>query len=237
MVDFSLVMSTHKQKQSLIDFLSGFISEKRFELLRYVLNHRTRYIAVVLEDIFQSQNASAVLRSCDCFGVQDIHIIETSNVFNVNPKVVMGATKWLNLHKYSGYENNSLEAIKRLKQQGYRIVATSPHTYVSNLNNFDITRGKFALFFGTELTGLSSHVLDNADDYLLIPTYGFSESLNISVSAAICLQTLTERLRSSEIDISLTQDEYLNLLHDWLRKSIKSWRSIEKRYYADISSK
>lgn len=223
-------MCTHLQKQNLIDYLSGFISEKRFELLRYVLDHRTRYITVVLEDIFQSQNASAVLRSCDCFGVQDIHIIENSNAFSVNPKVVMGASKWLNLQKYHGFESNSLEAIRRLKQQGYRIVATSPHTYVSNLNNFDISRGKFALFFGTELTGLSNHVLDNADDYLLIPTYGFSESLNISVSAAICLQTLTERLRSSKIDISLSQDEYFNLLHEWLRKSIKSWRAIEKRY-------
>lgn len=223
-------MCTHLQKQNLIDYLSGFISEKRFELLRYVLDHRTRYITVVLEDIFQSQNASAVLRSCDCFGVQDIHIIENSNAFSVNPKVVMGASKWLSLQKYHGYENNSLEAIRRLKQQGYRIVATSPHTYVSNLNNFDISRGKFALFFGTELTGLSSQVLENADDYLLIPTYGFSESLNISVSAAICLQTLTERLRNANVDISLPQDEYLNLLHDWLRKSIKSWRSIEKRY-------
>lgn len=223
-------MDSSAQHNSIVHHLSEFVLEKRYELLRYVLNHRTRYLTVVLENIFQPQNASAVLRSCDCFGVQDIHIIENTNAFNINPKVVMGATKWLNLYKYNRSENNTLSTINHLKAQGYRIVATSPHTYVKNLYDFDITKGKFALFFGTELTGLSNDVLENADEYLLIPTYGFSESLNISVSAAICIQVLTERLRNSEVDITLSQEEHQELLHNWLRKTVKSWRSIEKRF-------
>lgn len=219
--------------KGLIEYLSNFVSEKRLELIRYVLSYRTRYITVVLEDIFQSQNASAVLRSCECFGVQDVHIIENHNKFSLNPKVVMGSTKWLNIHKYNKLnENNTLTAISSLKNSGYRIVATSPHTYQTDLKSFDITRGKFALFFGTELTGLSKEVIDNADEYLLIPTFGFTESLNISVSAAICIQTLISMIHNSIIDYKLSNAESDEILIHWLRQSIKSWRSIEKRYYA-----
>jgi tRNA (guanosine-2'-O-)-methyltransferase len=226
---------SYSQKIALIDYFSNFTSERRMELLRYVLDHRTRYITVVLEDIFQSQNASAVLRSCDCFGVQDVHVIENYNKFNVNPKVVMGASKWLTLNKYNNCGDNTLVAINALKQQGYRIVATSPHTYVTSLQDFDVDRGKFAILFGTELTGLSEVALDNADEFLMIPTYGFSESLNISVSAALCLQNLTERLRISTTDYKLAQEEYADVLLEWLRKSIKSWRSIEKRFLSSIT--
>ncbi|MDY0254658.1 MAG: RNA methyltransferase [Tenuifilaceae bacterium] len=219
-----------EQKYALISHFCNFISEKRLELLKHVLDHRTRYATVVLEDIFQSQNASAVLRSCDCFGVQDVHIIENTNRFNVNPKVVMGASKWLTVSKYNRHDHNTLTAIKALRQNGYRIVATSPHTYVTTLQDFDVEKGKFALLFGTELTGLSQVALDNADEYLMIPTYGFSESLNISVSAALCLQNLTDRLRSSPVSYKLAEEERANLFLEWLRKSIKSSRAIEKRF-------
>jgi len=223
--------STPPIDSELINYLSGFVSEKRLELIHHALSYRTRYITVVLEDIFQSQNASAVLRTCDCFGIQDIHIIENENKFNHNPKVVLGATKWLNIHKYNKKDNNNtLKAISDLKSSGYRIVATSPHTYQTTLNEFDLEKGKFALFFGTELTGLSKDVIDNADDYLLIPTFGFTESLNISVSAAICVQVLTSKLHVSKIDYQLPKNDSDEVLLHWLRQSIKSWRSIEKRF-------
>lgn len=219
--------------KGLIDYLSGFVTEKRLELIHHVLSNRTRYLTVVLEDIFQSQNASAVLRTCDCFGVQDVHIIENQNKFSLNPKVVMGSTKWLNINKYNKPENNNtLSSITELKKSGYRIVATSPHTYQTTLNEFDIAKGKFALFFGTELTGLSKEMIDNADEYLLIPTFGFTESLNISVSAAICLHNLTNRLHNSSVNYHLSDNESDEILIHWLRQSIKSWRSIEKRYHS-----
>ena len=121
--------SSIQEFEELIEYLSGFMLEKRLEMLKFVLSHRTRYLTVVLEDIFQPQNASAVLRSCDCFGIQDVHIIENYNKFNINPDVVMGATKWLNIYKYHVKIDNSIKTITKLKEQGYRIVATSPHTY------------------------------------------------------------------------------------------------------------
>lgn len=227
-------MEPHRIKD-LIELHSKFISDNRKRQLKKVLAQRTRYVTVVLEDLFQSHNASAVLRSCDCFGVQDVHIIENTNEFSVSPQIALGAAKWLNLHKYNNHQNNTLEAISALKKNGYRIVATSPHTNETSLNTFNINKGKFALFFGTELTGLSEQVMDNADEFLLIPMHGFTESLNISVSAAICLYTLSQRLYESETDYKLDQHEADIIMLDWLRKTVKSWQSIENRFFNEIN--
>lgn len=217
-------------REELINHLSGFILEKRLKLLQHVLSSRTRYLTVALENIYQSQNASAVLRSCDCFGIQDVHVIENSNEFSVNPRVVLGSTKWLKIHRYNEHKNNTLHAISSLRSKGYRIVATSPNTHQTTLNDFDIAKGKFALFFGTELTGLSHDAINNADEHLLIPMHGFTESLNLSVSAAICMHTLTNKLRNSDVRYKLDSDEAQLIMHEWLRLSIRSWRSIEKRF-------
>ncbi|MFP4023410.1 MAG: TrmH family RNA methyltransferase [Thiohalospira sp.] len=205
----------------LIKYLEQFITQKRLDLFHQVLNERTRYIAVVLEDIYQSQNASAVLRTADCFGIQDVHIIENKNKYQINPDVALGASKWLNLIKYNQQEYNTLEAIGQLKKKGYRIVATTPHTNDISLENFDLTKGKVALFFGTELNGLTVKMIDNADEYLRIPMVGFTESFNISVSAAIILHHLSSLLRKSTIDWQLTDNEKQELLLEWLKNTIK----------------
>jgi tRNA (guanosine-2'-O-)-methyltransferase len=205
----------------LINYLEQFITQKRLNLFHQILNQRTRYITVVLEDIYQSQNASAVLRTADCFGIQDIHIIENKNAYQINPDVALGSYKWLNLVKYNNQKHNTLEAISDLKKQGYRIVATTPHTKDVNLEDFDVTRGKAALFFGTELNGLSDIMIDNADEYIKIPMVGFTESFNISVSVAIILHHLTSSLRKSEVDWQLSDNEKEKILLEWLKKTIK----------------
>jgi tRNA (guanosine-2'-O-)-methyltransferase len=205
----------------LIKYLEQFITTERLELFHKLLNQRTRYITVVLEDIYQSQNASAVLRTADCFGIQDVHIIENKNKYQINPDVALGASKWLNLVKYNQQKNNTLEAISHLRQKGYRIVATTPHTQDVSLEDFDLTQGKTALFFGTELKGLSNEMIDHADEFLKIPMFGFTESFNISVSAAIILHHLTTSLRKSEINWQLSDHEKEEILLTWLKKTIK----------------
>jgi len=204
-----------------IEYLSKFITEERLSLFKKVVKNRTRYITVVLEDIFQPHNASAVLRSCDCFGVQDIHIIENENKYTVNPDVALGSSKWLNLYKYNKSVNNTLNTINYLKQKGYRIIATTPHTDDVSIEDFDVTEGKFALMFGSELPGLSKTALDNADEFLKIPMFGFTESFNISVSAAIALHHLTLKLRQSGIDFKISKKEQDELILNWLKRSIK----------------
>jgi tRNA (guanosine-2'-O-)-methyltransferase len=219
--------------KELINYLSEYITPERKELFEKVLSSRTRYLTVVLEDIYQPQNASAVLRSCDCFGIQDVHIIENQNQFKVNPNVTLGSTKWLNLHHYRKKEQNTLDCINHLRNQGYRIVATSPHTNDTDLENFDLGKGKTALIFGTELTGISEIVENNADEFLKIPMFGFTESFNISVSAAITLHHLNLRLRQSDINYLLKDDEKNDIHLAWLRKTIKSAALIEKKFHED----
>ena len=206
----------------LIKFLKQFVADNRLEVFDKVLENRTRYITVAVEDIYQSQNASAVLRTSDCFGLQDIHIIENKNKYEVNPDVALGSSKWLNLIRYNKTENNTLQSIKKLKENGYRIVATSPHKEDVDLENFDLRKGKVALFFGNEVMGLSELMLENADEYLKIPMYGFTESFNISVSAAIIFHNLTSKLRNSDINWQLTDFEKEELKLSWLKKTIKS---------------
>ncbi|MEI7982949.1 MAG: RNA methyltransferase, partial [Bacteroidota bacterium] len=181
--------------------------------------------------------ASAVLRSCDCFGIQDVHIIENRNKYEVNPDVALGASKWLNLFRYSGFENNTVMCLKSLKQKGYRLVATSPHLNDFTPETLPLEK-KTALLFGTELAGLTPAALDLADDFIKIPMVGFTESLNISVSAAIFLQTLTHRLRLSNVPWQLNKTEQDEIMLAWLRQSVnKSEVIIRELLKKEIKSK
>jgi tRNA (guanosine-2'-O-)-methyltransferase len=217
-------------KQQLLDYFSEYLTERRKELFQKVIRYRTRHITVVLEDIYQPHNASAVLRSCDLTGVQDVHIIENRNTYEVNPDVAMGSFKWLNLYKYNEQENNTLSAYEKLRKEGYRIIATTPHKNDKTLDDIPLD-GKMAIVYGTELTGLSDLAIENADEYLRIPMYGFTESYNISVSVALTLFTLTEKLRKSNIPWQLTEEEKLDILLEWSRRSIKRADVFEKEFF------
>ncbi|KKN98326.1 hypothetical protein LCGC14_0148600 [marine sediment metagenome] len=212
----------------LLAYLEEIISEKRKERFTEILNERTDYITVAVEDVFQMHNTSAVVRSCESFGVQTAHLIEGKYGQRLDEEIAMGAQKWVDIKRYK----DSKAVIDTLRGQGYKIVATSPHANSSLLQDFEID-SKTALFFGTENKGLSDYVLENADAYLKIPMVGFTESLNISVSAAIILQHLTSKLKASDIDWRLTEEERLERRLDWTKKSIKSINDILARYNSD----
>ncbi len=215
-------------EEGLIQYLAQFITKRRMQLINKVVAVRTRYLTVVLEDIFQPHNASAVLRSCDCFGIQDVHVIENKNQYRLNPDVTLGSDKWLTLYKYNQTDHNTREALTRLKSEGYRIVATSPHEKGASVENFDLHKGKAALVFGTELTGLSDEAISMADEFITIPMVGFTESLNISVTVAIVLYELTKRLKKTDIPWQLTQTEINQLKVQWIKNSIRRSDNIEK---------
>jgi tRNA (guanosine-2'-O-)-methyltransferase len=207
-------------KVALLNYLASFVSDHKRELFNKHVQCRTRHITVAVENVFQPQNASAVLRTCDCFGVQDVHVIENNNEYVVNPDVALGASKWLNLHRYSKEENNTVECINALKAKGYKVIATTPHTNDVTLDELPID-GKIALLFGTEKEGLSDLAMEHADGFMRIPMYGFTESFNISVSAAIILHHLTEKLRASDINWQLSEQEVLDIKMDWVRSVVK----------------
>lgn len=219
----------------LISFLSGFVTPERLRNFDAVLEWRSRYITIVLEDIYQPHNASAVLRSCECFGVQDVHIIENRNKYRLSPDVALGSAKWLSLYRHNRSKNNSLPALKYLREDGYRIVATLPGTPdCATPENIDLSKGKLALLFGTEMQGLSKELLENADETLCIPMFGFTGSLNISVSAAVIIQRLMHRLRISEIPWQLSPEEKNELKLQWLKHSVKKSGVLIKQFFEKI---
>lgn len=220
--------------RSRIAWLSRFVTEQRFETMRSVLANRTRYITLLLEDIYQPHNASAVLRTCDCFGVQDVHIVENRNAYRINPDVELGTAQWLSLHRYARTDNNTPAAIERLRAAGYRIVATTPHGETVSLDDFDVTAAPTALLLGNELDGLSQDALQAADLRLSIPMYGFVESFNISVSAAIILSRMVHDLRRSGTGWQLDNDEQDRILLTWLRRSLKKSAALERQYEAQL---
>ncbi len=219
----------HKHQEALLNHLLEFITPSRKSLFDKVIMNRTRHITVVLEDIYQPHNASAVLRTCDLIGIQDVHIIENNNPYDVNPDVAMGASKWLNLVKYNQRNNNTLITYKKLREKGYRIVASTPHKDNQELDQIPID-GKMAIVFGTELNGLSDIATENADEFLKIPMFGFTESYNISVSAALILYTLTNRLRKTSISWQLSKQEKSEIMLEWTRRSIKRSDIIENQF-------
>ena len=217
-------------EKDIISYLKGFVTTNRSKLFEKIIANRTRYITVAIEDVYQPHNASAVLRTCDCFGIHDVHIIENKNKYEVNPDVALGADKWLNMIKYNSNKENTLSAIRNIKNLGYRIVATTPHNNAVMLEDFDIHKGKFALLFGTELNGLSQNAIDAADEFLKIPMYGFTESFNISVSAAIILHHLSHKLRNFNTLWELTQNEQKEIMIQWLINSIKNGEKIAQNF-------
>ena len=225
---------TTAEKQDLLDYLYNFLSENKMNLFDKIIADRTKYVTVALENIFQPQNASAVLRTADVFGIQDVHVIENDNEYNVNPRVVHGASKWINLHKYNEEENNTLTCINKLKSDGYKVYGTTPHTDDCLIQDIPLD-DKVALVFGTEMTGLSDIAMENVDGFVKIPMYGFTESLNISVSASICLYELKKRLKQSDINWQLSEDDKLDQLLVWAKKVIKDGTLIEKQYLEKLN--
>jgi tRNA (guanosine-2'-O-)-methyltransferase len=209
----------------LLEYLLSFLTERRKNLFDEVISKRTRHFTVVIEDVYQLHNTSAVMRSCDIFGIQDLHVIEEMQVKDIDREIAMGAQKWVDINRHK----STIECMKALKDEGYQIIATSPHNDSTLMHDFDVSN-KSAFFFGTEKDGLSNEVLSQADGFLKIPMYGFTESLNLSVSAAIILQSVVTKLKTSNIDWELSANEKKEILLQWTKSTIKSVDQIVERY-------
>jgi len=217
-----------KEKTSEVEYLAyleEFITENRKEKFIKVLQQRTNHFTIAIEDVFQLHNTSAVMRSCEVFGIQNLHVVEEKYGKKIDKEIAMGAQKWVDVSRY----NSNMDCLKVLKEKGYQIIATTPHDNSCLLDDFDISKPS-AIFFGTEKNGLSDEVMNEADGYLKIPMAGFTESLNISVSAAIIIQSIMSRLRKSDVDWKLTEEETISRRLAWTKNSIKDIKRIEQRY-------
>ena len=212
-----------------LKYLETILTDNRKQRFLNVLSKRTNHFTIAMEDIFQLHNTSAVMRSCEVFGIQELNVVEERYTKSIDKEIAMGAQKWVDVNRFESIS----DCISTLKNKGYQIIATTPHGNDCLLDDFDISKPS-AFFFGTERDGLSQEVLDNADGFLKIPMVGFTESLNISVSAAIIIQNVMSRLHKSNIDWQLTEEEILEKRLEWTRNSIKDIKRVEKRYFDKV---
>lgn len=204
----------HRQ---VIETLEVFVSENKQTHIDRVLAQRTRHVTLVFEDIDKPHNVSAVLRTAECMGIQDLHFIKNKNSYSVNPGITQGAAKWVTLHHYKNSKDNVTACYKALRNEGYRIYATSLHETSQSIDDLDPSL-KTAIVFGTEADGISNEAGKKADGFVHIPMQGFTESFNLSVSAAICLTVLKSKLKSWP---TLSDQEKLVLRSDWYRKIVR----------------
>jgi len=212
-------------KKELIEYLETFLTPRRQDLFKQVLDERTRFLTVAIEDVGHLHNTSAVMRSCDAFGVQDVHVIEELKGKRIDREIAMGAQKWTSVKRYDSTKN----ALAKLKSEGYQIVATTPHHTAHKLEDFKLDKPT-ALFFGSEKDGLTETVIEAADEYIYIPTFGFTQSLNISVCAAILLQELTQRLRNSSLDWKLKPEDIEEIKTLWLKRNLKDYDALVEQF-------
>ncbi|HEY4655377.1 MAG TPA: RNA methyltransferase [Cyclobacteriaceae bacterium] len=226
-------MLSEKENQ-VLNHLARYITEHKKNFIESVLDLRTRHITVVLEDIYQSQNSSAVIRTCECLGIQDVHVIENRAIYTVNRKVLKGSHKWITLLRYRHREDRTLECFHALRNRGYRIIATSPAGSGTTVDDLDVTV-PVALVFGNELRGLSDTALQHCDGQIRIPMYGFTESLNISVSVALCLFQLIRKVQVNGVSFHLSPEQRDELRLSWYRSIVRRSEIIEREFLRTIA--
>lgn len=207
--------------------LAEFMTAERYGVLRGGVAMRTRYMTVLAENMYHGQNAAALIRHCDAFGVQEMHTVETLCRFEPNPVIARGSERWVDVHRHA----STAEAVAELRRRGYRIVATTPHREDATPETFDVTKGPFALVFGTEHAGISDEAIAAADEFLRIPMCGLVESLNVSASAAILIYQLSERVRRTVDGWRMTEAEQAELMERWMRRSVKDADAILQRRF------
>lgn len=219
---------------ALTEHLLTMVNAGRARRIDEVLARRTRYLTVVLEDIYQTHNANAVVRSCECFGVQDIHVIESTNPFNIHSSIVQGSAKWITMKRFRG--NRATEdCLSALKRSGYRVAAMDPGPDSVPIDELPVDQ-PVALCFGSEEPGLTDQAREMADVSVAIPMQGFTRSLNLSVSAGIALHTLDTRIRAPAGAWRLSSRETAELKALWLARSLSSGRQIVQRHLAPHSA-
>jgi tRNA (guanosine-2'-O-)-methyltransferase len=186
-------------------------TEERLAKMRGIAASRTRHYTFVLEDFNDPHNISAVMRTCECFGIQDVHVIEEVRKFRASYSILRGAGKWLTLHRWS----TRGECLDYLRKEGYRIAVASSKGEKS-FHQSDMTP-KTAIYMGTEFFGPSGHILENSDLVFRIPQHGFTESLNVSVCAGMLVFHLDRHIEiHGRENFAISSAEQEKLVSIWV---------------------
>lgn len=213
--------------EQVLEEFHNIISENKIELFEKIASERTKHLTVVMENIHHDHNASAVLRTCDCFGIQEMYTIEKNHSYKIQRDIARGAGSWVDLINYNQVDNPEKKCIDDLKAKGYKIIAACPHENDFDLNDLPIDQ-KTAIVLGTEWDGVSDEMKNMADGFVKIPMFGFTESFNVSVSAALILQDLRTRLNKSTIPFLMSKEEQIKLRIKWSTKIIRNGEGLER---------
>lgn len=165
----------------------GTVGRRRLQRIDEVVAGRTRTLTVVLEEVHDPHNLSAVLRTCECFGIQDVHVVEgPTSPYQTAKLVARGADKWLDVHR----SHDVGEVIRSLQARGFTVLASRLDGASQGLPALP-TGGKLALLFGNESLGVSDRAMAACDGSFVVPMFGFTQSLNISVAVAVSLSWMT----------------------------------------------
>jgi tRNA (guanosine-2'-O-)-methyltransferase len=207
------------------------MTKKRQERIKQVLQQRQPDLRVVLEDVKNTHNASAVVRTCDAAGVMNIDIIRTeSEPFPVNEAISTRVEKWLHFSTYFSTE----ECIAFLKKKGFTVAATHLGPSAIDYTKFDYTR-PVALIFGNEAEGISSKALDLADAAIRVPMFGMAQSLNLSVSTGVILYEAIRQRREAGylFSQSLSEKEMKRIRKQWQMDELIRRRDRQKKRTGD----
>jgi len=221
-------MTTSESLSALYQHLQQFLTDERLQKIEEQSHFSSDFVLPVMEDVYQFRNAAAIVRSAEGCGFHKIVAMEKINVFNPNLDLTKGADTWVEVEKVPA----TLDSLKTIKQKGYKIVAVSPEKNATPLPDFKITE-PVALTFGTEWQGVTEEILDFADETLAIPMFGFTQSFNVSVAAAICFYELKQKLMQSNLPHYLNEEKKLQLKIRWAKNSIKSGEQILNKYIKD----
>ncbi len=196
--------------------LSPFVSEERLARMRDVLTRRTRNLVLVAEDLYDPHNMSAVVRTAEAHGVQELHVVEGRTRFAPHKKITLGAHSWMDIHRYG----QPADCLAHLRDRGFQVVTGALTPESVPIHAIDFSRPT-AMVFGNEHEGLTSAFLDCADQVFQIPMYGFTQSLNISVSAAIAtFFAVNERIRLLGQSGDLSDEDQAQILDEWLKRTV-----------------
>jgi len=206
---------TLDQKKALYQRFCSVLTPERQQKFEQVWNQRNTCLHLVLENIYQSLNASAIVRTADAMGVQYLHVLEDEHPWEMNRKISKGAMDWMDIQR----SKDPREMMLSLKSKGFELVVTDFSPNAIDIEDYQPKR-PVALVMGTELTGISDVARELADVSVVIPMSGFSQSLNVSVATGIAISQLSRKTKHLKTTFPPTDEERLDALNLWSKNAI-----------------
>ncbi|MFN8674318.1 MAG: TrmH family RNA methyltransferase [Candidatus Sericytochromatia bacterium] len=229
--------------EAFLDYLvNNHLTEARKNKIFDVSSNKTEHITVVLDRLKDPKDISAIIRTCECFSINSIHIIENKEKYLVNKKVSRGSFKWIKIIKYNEIrKSEQVDCITYLKEKGYKIVhfleknlsVTNFNIPITSMDDLDLKQ-KIALVFSDNNNEIENFI--PSDELVFIKKINDNFDFNISLNVSIILHNLVYLLNKQKIAFKLTPEELLDLRLDWLKTELVAYNIYQERFFASYTS-